>query len=157
MVHGVGLAKSAESRTVTLHAPRGVRRRAVQAVERLVARVLVVEDDESIGRTLCAILAAEGYRVEQAATVAGAVARIERTRFDVLLLDLRFGGEDGLAVLRRLKEVRPSAAGIVLTAHGSLEDAVAAMRAGADDFLLKPRTCRSARPRSPGRCTGAPP
>jgi signal transduction histidine kinase len=107
-------------------------------MERLVPTVLVVEDEETVGLSLRAILEAEGYQVEQAAAGPEALAKVGRTRFDVLLLDLRLGDEDGLAVLRRLKELLPGAAGIILTRHLSLENAVAAMRAGADDFLLKP-------------------
>jgi PAS domain S-box-containing protein len=102
------------------------------------ATILVVEDDESVGLTLQHILEAEGYQVEQATRLAEALTKIEHTQFDVLLLDLRLGEADGLPVLRRLRETSPSAVGIILTGYGSLEHAVEAVRAGADDFLTKP-------------------
>ena len=84
------------------------------------------------------ILEAEGYEVALTATVPEALAQIERRQFAVALIDLRFEGEDGLAVLPALKNRWPGAVGIVMTGHGSQEAAVQAMRAGADDFLLKP-------------------
>jgi PAS domain S-box-containing protein len=101
-------------------------------------RILIVEDDESVACTLGAVLQAEGYAVELAAGVPEALAQLERARFDAALLDLRVGGADGLTVLPRLRERWPGAVGIVLTGFGSVEAAVQAVRAGADDFLLKP-------------------
>jgi PAS domain S-box-containing protein len=66
------------------------------------------------------------------------LAKIEHTQFDVLLLDLRLGEADGLSALRRLKEISPNAVGIILTGFGSFDNAIQAVRSGADDFLVKP-------------------
>jgi len=105
---------------------------------RLAARILIVEDDEAVLETLHAILDRAGYQVEQATDLRQALAAIERSVFDVAVLDLRLGEDDGLTVLRHLKEKSPGAAGLILTGFGSLETAVQALRAGAFDFLVKP-------------------
>lgn len=107
--------------------------------DELAATILVV-DEESVGLTLRGVLEAEGYGVELTTGLPEALAKIERTPFDVLLIELHVGGTeaDGLAVLRRLREHSPRAVGIILTGQGSLENVVHAMRTGADDFLVKP-------------------
>lgn len=98
----------------------------------------MLEDDESVAVTLGGILEAEGYEVALTASVPEALMQIDQGRFAAALIDLHIGEADGLAVLPRLKERWPGAVGVVLTGFGSLEAAVEAMRAGADDFLLKP-------------------
>jgi len=102
------------------------------------ATILVVEDDGSLGLTLQGLLKAEGYQVEHATRLPEALAKIERTPFDVLLLGLRLEEAERLSVLRRVNELSPGAVGIIMTGSGSLENAVQAVRAGADDFLVKP-------------------
>jgi len=104
----------------------------------LAARILIVEDDEAVLETLRAILDRAGYQVEQATDLAQALAATERSVFDVAVLDLRLREDDGLRVLRRLKERSPAAAGLIVTGYASLETAVQALRAGAFDFLVKP-------------------
>jgi signal transduction histidine kinase len=104
----------------------------------MITKVLAVYDGESAGPALHGVLEAEAYQVELATDVAEALTKIECTPFDVLLLDLRLGETDGLSLLKRLRETAPGAVGIILTGHGSLENAVQAMRAGADDFLVMP-------------------
>ncbi len=103
-----------------------------------VPRILIVEDDESVALTLLGILEIEGYAVDNAVSVPEALEKVERTRFDVAVLDLSVAGKSGLRVLKRLKETSPRSIGIILTAYGSMEVAVEALRAGADDFLVKP-------------------
>jgi signal transduction histidine kinase len=99
-----------------------------------------VVDEEPVGLALREVLKAEGYGVELATGLPEALAMIERAPFDVLLLDLHVGETeaDGFAVLRRLRDLSPRAVGIILTGRGSLENAIQAMRLGADDFLVKP-------------------
>lgn len=104
----------------------------------MLTSILLVEGEESLAPTLLAMLQDEGYAVERAATTPEALARIGGARFDGLLLDVPVGEADALAVFKRLKQISPDAVGIVLTGSRSLADAVDSMRAGADDFLLKP-------------------
>jgi DNA-binding response OmpR family regulator len=96
--------------------------------------VLVVEDDPGIATQLVRGLSRDGYRVEHVLTGREALARGEP---DVVLLDLELPDSDGVQVCRRLRE-RTRAAIIVVTAHGEEADRVAALDAGADDYLVKP-------------------
>jgi signal transduction histidine kinase len=100
--------------------------------------VLIVEDEEAVAFTLREILAQEGYTVQDVGNTEEALARVERERFDVALLDLRVGEDSGLTVLSRLKERSPGTVALILTGYGSLETAIEAMRHGAFDYLLKP-------------------
>jgi DNA-binding response OmpR family regulator len=96
--------------------------------------VLVVEDDPGIATQLVRGLTRGGYRVDHVLTGGEALARGER---DVVLLDLELPDSDGVDVCRRLRQ-RSQAAIIVVTAHGEETDRVAALDAGADDYLVKP-------------------
>lgn len=100
--------------------------------------VLVVEDDALMRSFLVDVLAAEGHRVESASDGAAALARLERNAWDLVVTDLKMPGLDGLALLREGRKVRPEARWVVITAHGSVESAVEAMKSGATDYLLKP-------------------
>jgi two-component system response regulator HydG len=100
--------------------------------------ILVVEDDALMRSFLVDVLAAEGHRVESASDGAAGLARLEREAWDLVITDLKMPGLDGLALLREGRKIRPEARWIVVTAHGSIESAVEAMKAGATDYLLKP-------------------
>ena len=100
--------------------------------------ILVVEDDPLVRSFLAEVLAAEGHRVEVAVDGREGLARLERESWDLVITDLRMPGLDGLALLREGRKIRPEARWIVVTAHGSVESAVEAMKAGASDYLLKP-------------------
>jgi signal transduction histidine kinase len=102
------------------------------------ARVLVVEGEPQLALTLSGQLAAQGYEVEHAPSLPEALAKIEQSSFDAAVLDLQLGDEEGLTVLARLRQASPHAAAVVLTSDASTEHAVQALRAGVDDFLLKP-------------------
>ena len=104
----------------------------------MAASVLIVEDEELVAFTLSQILADEGYQVEEALSASAALAKIERQRFDVALLDLQIGDDSGLTVLAELKRASPGTVALILTGYGSLETAIQAMRQGAFDYLLKP-------------------
>jgi len=102
------------------------------------ATILLVEDDAPQRRTLGGFLRKRGYAVLEAASAAEAEVQAGAHGVDLLITDLRLGGPDGVAVLRALRARHPDLQGIVLTAYGTVDDAVRAMRAGAYDFMAKP-------------------
>jgi len=102
------------------------------------ARVLVIDDDAALRVAIEKILRKEGHQVESAATGREGVAILQDHPFDVVLTDLRMEDLDGLAVLRRVRQASPLTQVVLITAHGTVEDAVAAMKQGAYDFLVKP-------------------
>ena len=102
------------------------------------ARILVVDDEETMRRSLADILRLEGYQVSAVSNGAAAVDALKRDPYDLMLLDLKMPGIDGLEVLRKAIRVAPHTLVIFLTAHGSLESAIEALRQNAFDYLLKP-------------------
>ncbi len=102
-------------------------------------RTLVVDDERGIRFFLSETLERIGHEVTTAQSGEEALALLRENRFDLVVLDLRLGGRvDGLRVLESLKWLWPDTAAIILTAHGSLESAMAAIREGVDGYLLKP-------------------
>jgi DNA-binding response OmpR family regulator len=101
------------------------------------ATILVVDDESLIRYALTERLTAEGYRVLEAETVAGALAKSEEG-VDLVLLDYRLPDGDGLAVLKRIKERDPDTLVILLTAYSSVETAVEAIKQGAYHYVNKP-------------------
>jgi two-component system response regulator MprA len=102
------------------------------------AAILVVDDDAPIRRMLDRTLTAEGYEVRCAADGGAALASIERSVPDAVVLDVSMPGLDGLEVCRRLRGKRLATPILLLTARDALEDRVAGLDAGADDYLVKP-------------------
>ncbi len=100
--------------------------------------VLLVEDRDSLRAMLRHTLEAQDHEVVEARDQAEALDRIREDRPAVVLTDLRLPVGDGLGVLRAAKEVDPDLPVVVMTAYGSIQDAVSAMREGAMDFLAKP-------------------
>jgi len=101
---------------------------------------LVVDDDPGIRQSLRLCLEADNARVQQAATLVGALDALERFRFDVIFLDLWLGSDSGLTALPQILRRQPGAGVIVVTAYATYESAVEAMRLGAADYLPKPFT-----------------
>jgi two-component system, NtrC family, response regulator AtoC len=101
-------------------------------------RVLVIDDDASLRYTLEAVLSDAGLVVETAETGAKGLAAFELRGADVVLTDLAMPEMDGMMVLERLRALDPSVPVMMITAHGSERVAVAAMKAGAYDYLPKP-------------------
>lgn len=101
-------------------------------------RVLLVEDDSSQGAMLSLELKRRGFRVDAEKTVGAATHRIEKEIFDAVVTDLRLGSGDGLQIIAAVKASQPETGVIVITGHGSIDTAVAAMKAGAFDYLTKP-------------------
>ncbi|HZP41949.1 MAG TPA: sigma-54 dependent transcriptional regulator [Candidatus Binatia bacterium] len=104
-------------------------------------RILVVDDEPAMRAGLTEVLARGGFTVEQAATAEEALARLRDgagDAVDLLVTDLRLPGMSGLELVREARLAGADAGVIVITAHGTVEDAVAAMKLGAFDFLTKP-------------------
>jgi DNA-binding NtrC family response regulator len=100
--------------------------------------VLVIEDKDSMRDMLSKTLEAEGYEVETATDGESGVERASEKKYDVVLADLKLPRMSGIEVLSSLKEMDQDAAVILMTAYGTIETAVEAMREGAFDFLTKP-------------------
>ena len=101
-------------------------------------KALIADDDEKVRRTAADVLAGEGLDVIMAANGEEAMERFAATSPDVVIVDLKMPGVDGLEVLRRVKARSPEVPVIVITGYGQIKTAVEAMRLGAYDFLAKP-------------------
>src|ERR1700745_3166453 len=101
-------------------------------------RVLVVDDDALVGRMLARTPSAEGFAGEHLPDGGSALAAVERSVPDLLVLDVAMPGIDGLAVCRRLRSRGLAVPILLLTARDAVPDRVAGLDAGADDYLVKP-------------------
>lgn len=102
------------------------------------ARVLVVEDDDTLREALCDTIEFGGYRALAAADGREALDRMQRDAVDMIISDVQMDGMDGHHLLREVRSRRPEMPFVLITAHGSVPEAVNAMRDGATDYLLKP-------------------
>ncbi|MGZ8473217.1 MAG: sigma-54-dependent transcriptional regulator [Candidatus Deferrimicrobiaceae bacterium] len=100
--------------------------------------ILVAEDDRNLRRVLRAMLVREGYDVAEAADGEAASAWLSGRRADVLITDIRMPKMDGLALFRHARERHPDVPVILITAYGTIGDAVDAIRSGAFDYISKP-------------------
>jgi len=103
-----------------------------------VTRVLVCDDEPGIRKTLSQILGDEGYEVETVARGEEALVRARESRPDAMFLDVWLPDGDGLALLERLRQDEPELPVVMISGHGTVETAVAAVKRGAEDFLEKP-------------------
>ncbi len=102
------------------------------------ARILVVDDEESIRQVLSVLLGKRGYLVQVADSGKAALVVLEREEFDLMISDIRMPDLDGLALLSAAKKMAPGLNVIMMTAFGTEETAVEAMKKGADDYFSKP-------------------
>lgn len=102
------------------------------------ASILIVEDERLLGKTLQASLKDDGHDVRWVVSAEEALALLEKHQADLALVDVGLPGIDGLDLLRTLTQSHPDTAVLMMTAHGDVATAVAAMKLGAADFLLKP-------------------
>jgi DNA-binding NtrC family response regulator len=100
--------------------------------------ILIADDEPGVRESLAEILRDAGYAVVTASDGNAALVALEERDFAVVVTDLRMPGADGLAVLQRARELSPQTVVLVMTAHGTIDTAVEALRAGAADYLLKP-------------------
>ncbi len=101
-------------------------------------RVLIVDDDADARAGLAELMRCHGFRVETARDGFKALRKLAEFAPDVLLTDLRMPGMDGLALVRRARELDPDSVTIVMTAYGAVETALTAIREGATDYVVKP-------------------
>ena len=101
------------------------------------ARLLIVDDEDNIRLALRTVLSV-AHSVDEAADGESALVRLARGAYDLVLTDLRMGTVDGLQVLAAAKALENAPGVILLTAYGSIDNAVAAMKAGADEYVTKP-------------------
>ena len=102
------------------------------------AKILVVDDQRNMRSTLSLMLRGAGHDVTEAVDGEQACGFVDGDAFDLVLTDLRMAGKDGLDVLRHVKDVAPMTEVLVMTAYGTIETAVEAMRNGAYDYIQKP-------------------
>ncbi|HNS78659.1 MAG TPA: sigma-54 dependent transcriptional regulator [Syntrophorhabdus sp.] len=102
------------------------------------ATILIVEDEETQRSLLSGLLQKEGYTVEEAGNGANAIDLFRTKTIDLVLLDFKLPDMDGLAILKGVKEINPEVEIIMITAYGSIENAVNALKAGASEYLTKP-------------------
>ena len=102
------------------------------------ADVLLVDDEVRYARILARVLEAEGHRAEVAHSPAEALARVKERAFDVVVSDIRMPGMDGVQLVTSLRELAPDTDLALMTAFATVETAVAALRLGVRDYLLKP-------------------
>ncbi|HLC40173.1 MAG TPA: sigma-54 dependent transcriptional regulator [Methylomirabilota bacterium] len=101
-------------------------------------RLLIADDEESLRWVLERGFRQAGYVVTTAKDGDEALSQAEAEPFDLIFLDIRMPGTDGLTLLKRLRERRPDATVVIMTAHGTMETAIQAMQAGAYDYVTKP-------------------
>src|ERR1700722_1361478 len=104
------------------------------------AKILIVDDQRNMRTTLAMMLRGASYEVDEAADGEQGAERGATGAYDVVLTDLRMGTKDGIDVLRSTKDAHPLTEVIVMTAYGTIESAVEAMRLGAFDYIQKPFT-----------------
>ena len=102
------------------------------------AKIMIVDDEHSVRTSLREWFLEDGFDVVTAEDGLDALKKLDADPFDLMVLDLKMPGMDGISLQRRLKEVRPDLTIVILTAFGSVETAVEATRLGAYDFLEKP-------------------
>ena len=100
--------------------------------------ILVVDDERAARTSLADILRLEGYGVEAVEDGYTALEILKDRNIDLMLLDIRMPGIDGIEVMQLAKEISPETSIVLLTAHGSMESAIESLRFGAHDYLIKP-------------------
>jgi DNA-binding NtrC family response regulator len=101
-------------------------------------RILIADDHETLRRTLAQSLAENGHEVDEAPNGNAAIEKLHEGAYDVVVSDLRMGGSTGIDVLKTAKALHPACSVVLMTAFGSVNTAVEAMKAGAFDYVQKP-------------------
>ncbi len=106
--------------------------------QRPTGQILIADDEDSLRWVLEKGFRGAGYQVTAVKDGTAALKEVEAGPFDLILLDVRMPGIDGLSLLKQVRDKRPDAQVVIMTAHGTMETAVAAMQQGAYDYLAKP-------------------
>ena len=101
-------------------------------------KILVLDDEKNIRLTVKRCLESPEVLIEDAINGEEALIKLSESVFDLLLLDLKLPGMDGMEILRQVRKLYPDMKVIIISAHGSIQTAVEAMKEGAVDFLEKP-------------------
>jgi signal transduction histidine kinase len=108
--------------------------------------LLIVDDEPASMRALCDTLENEGYQTSGCTTAGEALATMREHRFDLLLADLQMPGTNGIELMKSAQLIDPTLVAVIMTGHGALETAIAAMKAGALDYIQKPIKLATALP-----------
>ena len=101
-------------------------------------RILLVDDEVAFANNLLKLLSKRGYDAVVVYNGADAVNMVGEKEFDVIILDMKMPGMDGIATLKEIKKKAPFVEVVILTGHGSVESGIEGMQLGAFDFLMKP-------------------
>jgi two-component system nitrogen regulation response regulator GlnG len=127
-----------------------------------VPHILIVDDDTEVRYSLNRVLSSRQYKVQEAASGEEGVAAVKKQPPDVVLLDNRMTGMTGLETLQHIRAANPKQLVILMTAYGTAQTAIEAMKFGAFDYVVKPFDarpavcCRSSIPRTTRRASSAP-
>ena len=102
------------------------------------AKVLIVDDERSIRRTLRDILEFEKYDVDEAADGMECLVKVQREKYDVIILDIKMPKMDGMEALERIQLLSPDVPVVMISGHANIDTAVEAVKKGAFDFISKP-------------------
>ena len=101
-------------------------------------KILIVEDEKELSKSIVLYLKSEGYTCEQASDVESSIRKIEMYEYDCILLDISLPDGNGLNVLKELKSNKKADGVIIISAKNSVDDRIAGLNLGADDYLAKP-------------------
>jgi two-component system, OmpR family, response regulator len=102
------------------------------------ARILLVDDEVAFANNIAKLISKRGYEVMTVYNGESAVKAVEENEFDVIVLDLKMPGLDGMATLKQIKKRQPQVEVIILTGHGSMDSGIDGIQLGAFDFIMKP-------------------
>jgi DNA-binding NtrC family response regulator len=102
------------------------------------SKILLVDDEVVFANNMAKLLNNRGYRVTTVNSGHGAIQKLEKQDFDVMVLDLKMPGMDGITTLKEIKKLDLAIQTLILTGHGSIDTALEALKLGAYDYLTKP-------------------
>jgi DNA-binding NtrC family response regulator len=101
-------------------------------------RLLIVEDEDTLCKSLQRVFSKEGYEVDRADSAESAFKLLEGNSYDLIITDIILPGISGIELMTKYRETNPAQKVIIITAYASLTTAVEALKAGASDFIIKP-------------------